>query len=130
MGHLYYSELGNMVYIDTSGNSQTGYGLTKTGDFTNLLPGWYWSGTESAENTFLAWYFGTHYGDQSRSGKDVASYALAVRPVQLESAAVPEPSTLLLVWPGWCFGGSVKGRGDPVGRPYGNYKQTKDLRGF
>ena len=34
MGHLFYSELGNKGYYDTSGNYQPGYGLTNKGPFT------------------------------------------------------------------------------------------------
>ena len=47
MAHLWYDELDNVAYYDTSGTApQTGWGLTKTGDFQNLQPDGYWSGTE------------------------------------------------------------------------------------
>ena len=91
MAHLYYTELGNIGYPNL------GYGLSKTGDFKNLLPDWYWSGTEYAVNPNGAWLFGTFVGYQFADGKGYTGSALAVRPGQLESAAVPEPSTLLLL---------------------------------
>jgi hypothetical protein len=91
MAHLYYTELGNIGY------QNPGWGLSNTGDFKNLLPLWYWSGTENANDRSLAWYFGIHDGGQNVYYKSWNGYALAVRPGQLESAAVPEPSTLLLL---------------------------------
>ncbi len=69
MGHLYYTELGNAGYYDTSGNP-TGcshinppYCLTNTGVFQNLQADYYWSGTEyTADTHFNAWYFNTKTG--------------------------------------------------------------------
>lgn len=46
MGHLYYTELGNLGYYDTSGDVQSDYGLKEKGDFNNLINTWYWSDTE------------------------------------------------------------------------------------
>jgi len=49
MGHLFYTELGNLgQYNSTNGGLQAGYGLVKTGDFNNLVNSWYWYGTEFA----------------------------------------------------------------------------------
>ena len=49
MGHLFYTELGNKGYCNTSGNCpQSGWGLTNTGNFLNLQQHLYWSGTEYA----------------------------------------------------------------------------------
>jgi len=46
MAHLFYEELGNKAFYDTSGNgSQSGWGLTNTGPFTNLQATNYWSAT-------------------------------------------------------------------------------------
>ena len=46
MGHLYYTELGNLGYYATDGtNPQPGWGLTNTGDFQHLSASAYWSGT-------------------------------------------------------------------------------------
>jgi hypothetical protein len=87
MGHLYYTELGKPAW-DFLGN---------TAPFTHLVPYTYWSGTEYAYNPIGAWFFNTGNGGQGAFFKDEYYCALAVRPGQLESAAVPEPSTLLLV---------------------------------
>lgn len=57
----------------------------------------YWSGTEYAIDQISAWYFNTTVGDQEAFYQGNYLYAMAVRPGQIESAAVPEPSTLLLV---------------------------------
>ena len=100
MGHLFYTELGNKGYSDTSGNwPQSGWGLTNTGDFQNMQPDFYWSGTEYATNPDLAWLFSTNYGLQFSYGKGYDSYAIAVRPGDV-SAPVPEPGTLLLLCSG------------------------------
>jgi hypothetical protein len=99
MGYLYYTQLGNKGYYDTSGNPQAGYGLINTGPFTHLVNNnWYWSGTEYASNPSYAWHFLTNFGYQLNYLKDLNALALAVRPGQLiETAAVPEPSTMLLL---------------------------------
>ena len=36
MAHLFYDELGNKAFRDTSGATQSGYGLTSTGPFSNF----------------------------------------------------------------------------------------------
>jgi len=66
MGHLYYTE---------------GVTLSNPGPFMNVQSDDYWSGTECALNSPGAWtlYFGNGNQDCGRN-KDVASYALAVRP--------------------------------------------------
>ena len=69
MGHLYYTELGN-----SEGS------LTNPGDFTNLRPGHYWSGTEYAPDSGGAWDFHFGYGLQLEYGKGADLYAMAVRP--------------------------------------------------
>ena len=97
MGHLYYTELGNKGYYDTSGNNpQAGWGLTKTGDFQNLQPNYYWSGTEYAALTDGAWYFlagGGYQGGYDLSyGGDY--YAIAV--MDGDVSVVPEPVSMIL----------------------------------
>ena len=97
MGHLYYTELGNLGYYDTSGNvPQSGWGLNNTGDFDNLTEDWYWSGTEYAGDTSLAWTFNMHKGTQNYSKKDFYDCGLAVRSGEVSAAPVPEPGTMLL----------------------------------
>lgn len=101
MGHLYYTELGNKGYYDTSGNPQSGWGLTNNGEFANLLPYWYWFDTEYASNPVWAWAFTTETGSQNTDYKVDDILAIAVRPGQVSSAsAVPEPSTMLLLGAG------------------------------
>lgn len=92
MGHLYYTELGNKAF------PQSGYGLAEKGDFQNLQP-FYWSGTQDAANTNLAWLFRTNFGDQGYGNKTNIFFALAVRPGDVSVTVGPEPisSTLFLV---------------------------------
>lgn len=97
MGHLFYTELGNKgIYATDGTNPQPGWGLTNTGDFQNLQPVNYWSGTEYAANTDYAWEFNTGDGSQDANFIKINEYyAIAVRPGDV--AAVPEPGTLLLL---------------------------------
>lgn len=97
MGHLFYEELGNLGFNDTSGDPQSGWGLTNTGDFENLYASLYWSGTEFADTPTLAWHFDTNQGDQYNIHKDLhILYGLAVRPGQ----QVPIPGALWLLGSG------------------------------
>ena len=99
MAHLFYDELGNKAYYNTSGSGpQSGLGLTNTGSFSNLQSGLYWSGTEYLPGGNLAWGFGTDFGYQDAFYKDGTLFALAVRPGQVAAApvSVPEPVTLAL----------------------------------
>jgi hypothetical protein len=105
MGHLFYTELGNKAYYDTSGNGpQPGYGLQNTGDFNNLITSGYWSSTKLASSENLptmnfnnAWFFHMNAGQHDGSvGTSYGFNALAVRNGQVSLAPVPEPATMLL----------------------------------
>lgn len=96
MAHLYYVTLGNKAYYNTSGSGpQSGWGLSNTGPFSNVQPGFYWSGVEYAPSTTHAWNFYTGSGGQSYTNKRNELSAWAVRPGDV--AAVPEPESLALV---------------------------------
>ena len=101
MGHLYYTELGNLGYYDTSGNYQSGYGLNNTGDFDNLNAYWHWSGTEYADGLAGAWYFDVDNGVQGDDYEDCNGYGLAVRSGKV--SAVPVPGAI------WLFGSGMAG---------------------
>jgi hypothetical protein len=107
LGHLWYDTLGNTAAYDTDGNyrGSGNYGLTKIGPFQNFDEGLYWSGTESAQYSFNAWSFYALTGYQIDDYKDDQFQAWAVRPGQVDVAAldaqpVPTPSTLWLVGAG------------------------------
>lgn len=98
MAHLFYDELSNKSFYDTSGfGPQSGWGVTNTGPFNNLRFSLYWTGTEYALGTNDAWYFDFNDGGQINGSKGFSMYALAVRPGQVVTAPVPEPSTTWLV---------------------------------
>ncbi len=99
MGHLFYLELGNEGYYDTSGNP-TGcseslpWCLTTTGNFQNLKPNYYWSNTQYAPNINVAWTFYINSGFQNILMKPNNLYAIAVRPGEV--TVVPEPMSSIL----------------------------------
>lgn len=94
LAHMFYDTLGNLALYDTSGNVQTGWGLSNTGPFSNMQSLIYWSGTEYAPDRRLAWYFATNIGNQSDTYKYGSYYAVAVRSGDV--AAVPEPRSVVL----------------------------------
>ena len=101
MGHLYYTELSNLGFQATDGTfPQPGWGLTHTAPFTNLQPGYYWSGAWYAPNTTSAWDFFFYRGEQTALNKTLSLYALAVRPGDSAAASVPEPGTMMLMGSG------------------------------
>jgi len=99
MGHLYYTELGNLAFWPVSTIFIDGL----TGDlesFVNLQPDYYWSGTEFASEPPFDWSFAFTFGSGNggylgATNKEINYYALAVRPGDV--SAVPEPGTMLLL---------------------------------
>jgi hypothetical protein len=95
MGHLFYESLGNDGQRAPDGSYPDPYGLQKTGDFDNLQPTLYWSGTEYSRATSSAWYINFSDGGQYLVSKGYPFiFALAVRPGEVEF--VPIPTTFLL----------------------------------
>jgi hypothetical protein len=97
MGHLFYNELGGVAGSSITATHNANYSL-----FSNLQSSIYWSGTEYAPNTTLAYNFSFNSGNQDLIGnKTYSFYALAVRPGQV--AAVPVPAAA------WLFGSGLLG---------------------
>jgi hypothetical protein len=83
MGYMFYENLGNLGTFATDGtNPQTGWGLNNTGPFYNLVPWYYWSGTEYGLDPSIAWFFHFDNGRQRQVTKDTETgfYAWAVHP--------------------------------------------------
>lgn len=81
MGHLYYIELGNMGYLDTSGNQTACYHsncLSNTGDFQDLKPYNYWTSTPYAPYPNTGCAFEMASGRQAAGGGS-GYYPIAVR---------------------------------------------------
>jgi hypothetical protein len=100
LAHLYYVTLGNLAAFDTSGNPQSGFGLTNTADLVDFQSSAYWSGTVYAPDSNGAWLFLTgtfnSTGLQGNDVKDFALYAVAVRSGDV-GASVPLPPTAALM---------------------------------
>ncbi len=86
------SEMGHLFNVD-------GISSSTPSPFSNVQPGVYWSGTEYAPDTSVAWDFNFHNGNQSFTNKTVAWYAWAVRPGDI--ALVPVPGAV------WLFGSAL-----------------------
>lgn len=113
MGYMFYVNLGNKGYYDTSGNYDDNWGLKNvsftdgtTGElrsFQNLQPDYYWSGTVAAAYPGDVWVLHFDGGDQTLGcGTDEEGYAFAwaVRDGDV-GASVPEPGTILLLGAGF-----------------------------
>jgi len=110
MAYLWYVELGNKPYRDTSGNyPQPDWGLKNPGPFINMVPGRYWSDTEHTGEWIFgtpppggaAWTFITGDGMQEPLAKYYDNmYAVAVRSGDVCTAncnPVPVPATIALL---------------------------------
>ena len=93
MGHLYYTELGNSA----------GSGLVNTGEFNNLLSGYYWTNTFDIGPVGVGGVWDFHFRDGYQSLADMAfvgdpgAYAIAVMDGDVAHPAVPEPATMFLL---------------------------------
>jgi hypothetical protein len=93
------NELGYMFYQNLGGPS--GANLTGNQSFLTNIASLYWSGTEFAPNTSNAWLFSFGSGSQGANGKSSSFFAWAVHSGDVSApAAVPEPSTMLLMGSG------------------------------
>ncbi len=97
LGHLWYDELGNPPN-----------GFSTLGPFAGVRISDYWTSTEFATDTRLAWSFRLRDGWSDTSfGKDGQLFATAVRSGDVISlTSVPEPSSLLLMALALCTLGS------------------------
>lgn len=98
MGDLFYNTLGN-----TSGS------LTKTGPFSNVQSGYYWSATALSANGPNAWGFNFKNGAQNGIPKTHGLYAWAVLPGN-PGDPVPAPGSLWLMGAGLTLLGLMLGR--------------------
>jgi hypothetical protein len=109
MAHMYYNTLGNLGYCDPYASTasvcvtQTGYGMTNTGPFSNIQSYWYWSGTVYAPNTSMAWDFHPPTGMQTVSNKPADLYVWAVYSGDVDLFMVPVPAAV------WLFGSGLLG---------------------
>ena len=97
--YLFHTILGNKAYYAPGTTTeQSGWGLTNTAYFDNMLADGYWSGTGYAPSTNNAWAFFTYDGGQDGGDVGYQLYAVAVRPgdVLREAGTVPEPGVLVL----------------------------------
>jgi len=92
LGHLFYSELGGTAHSAISTSLDPDLAL-----FSNIQDSAYWSGSEYAPNTDLAWRFLTIIGFQGAISKTNELSAWAVRSGDVVANSVPEPGSLALL---------------------------------
>jgi len=106
MAHMFYDELGNKAYCPPgdatcSGGPQSGWGLTNPGPFSNVQSYVYWSGTQYAPDSSVAWYFNFNFGGQSLATTPSEFYAWAVHSGDVGAATpVPVPAAAWLLGSG------------------------------
>jgi len=83
LAYMFYQNLGNTGYYDSTGTSTGCTGadlcLTNTGPFDNLESYVYWSAVGYAPGSNIAWAFNPFNGFQDLFDKDFEFYAWAVR---------------------------------------------------
>ncbi len=92
LGHLFYDELGGTAFVDILNSTDPDLAL-----FSNIQAA-YWSGTEIASDTSLAWGMSYKVGLQAGTSKVNTSFAWAVRDGDVgTTGTVSEPSMLALL---------------------------------
>ncbi len=96
MGHLFYTELGNLASKHTDGSRPAEYGLRNTGEFENLSDEYYY--ISSALYGSFSWTFNMSDGRQvplsiASTGNDAA--ALTLRTGQVSAVPIPAAAWLL-----------------------------------
>lgn len=114
MGHLFYTELGNLGQYDTAGTQHSSYHVIAPnyGPFENLKSDWYWSGTRwyGFDRT---WAFELYGGIQAVDSVGYNHYGMALRNGQVTYSGIPEPTTLLLIGFGLAGLASLRRIGNP-----------------
>ena len=108
LAYMFHTNLSNVAYYDTAGNSpQSGWDSLNTSftdalsgfnvSFTNLTRDVYWSGTEYAPSTVNAWVFYTYDGFQNANFKNNSYYAWAVRDGDVAATQASAPGNMALL---------------------------------
>lgn len=105
---LFFDTLGNKSFVNTSGATQVGFGLSNTGGLRGLQSGILWL-SEYTPNSNIAWFFDTRYGYQYVANKNEQFYALAVHSGNV-MAPVPEPEIYAMLLAGLALVGSLSRR--------------------
>lgn len=116
MAHLFFNTLGNKDLcapassIGFCDGPQTGWGLTNTGPFSNLIDNSlaYWSATAYEPRVGEAWDFDFHFGSQGSNSQGAHFYAWAVSSGDV--AAVPEANTWTMLLAGLGLVGAMASR--------------------